>query len=583
MSSSVEQIKERLSIVDVVGSYINLERSGINYRARCPFHSERTPSFFVSPTRNSYYCFGCGAKGDIFSFVQQFEGLDFKGALYALAEQAGVEVKSEDPEKRDERDKLYSVLEAACIFFQNQLKENKEVLGYLKNRGISNTSVEKWRLGFAPAEWGALYEHLSGQGFSREQILGAGLIKESKSGGKYYDTFRNRIMFPIADSAGRAVAFSGRLFEKPEEEEKEDKPPKYVNTPETVLYNKSNILYGLDKAKHSIRSHNFTIVVEGQMDLLMSHQTEFTNAVAISGTALTNDQLGRLNKLSGNVVVAFDADEAGISSAGRSALRGLLMGMDVKVAKLPYGSDPADLILENKENWRQAIRESSHIVDFYLSVIDSKGLDDRKYRLEVSRQALPFVAAIQSKIDQSHFVSRVASKLHVDEQIIYEELREISLEKLAENSELSASMREGAMQENTKEAQNEASSRKELIERKLFGIILWQESTQEPRLDTNNLRERLYEFQDELDIDIEKLEGKDKEELIYEAEYSYGDNDNLSEEIEEFFKFLKKEVVRSRFNRKLLELKQAEYRGDEEEAEKLRRECQNISEEMTNL
>lgn len=566
MSSPTHQIKERLSIVDVVGSYIKLERAGANYRARCPFHSERTPSFFVSPERNSYYCFGCGAKGDIFSFVQQFEGLDFKGALYALADKAGVEIKPEDPKKKDEREKLYSILEAASIFFQNQLQEREEAINYLSKRGIKTQTIQKWRLGYALDEWRKLLEHLTSQGFSQEEALNAGLVKQSND--RTYDVFRGRVMFPIADSAGRIVAFSGRDIK----EKENSRVPKYINTPETLLFNKSRVLYGFDKAKHSIRSYNFAIVVEGQTDLLMVHQTEFTNTVALSGTALTNYQLDMIKRLSPNLLLALDADEAGISSAGKSAMRALSIGMDVKVADLPEGKDPADLVLSDKENWRNAIRNAFHIVDFHLALLERKGLDDRKFRLAVSKNILPYISIMPNKIDQSHFISRIASRLNLGEDIIREEVAKISPDEHLEGLDLEKSGEESPAGEEV-----HTRSREELIERQLSGIVLWQESLREPWIDTAWVRGELER------IGQIEIEGGDSEELIFEAERFYSESQSLEKEVASLIFSLEKEKTEKEFGEVLRELKQAEQEGTEERAQELREKCQKISERINNL
>jgi len=292
-SSPTDQIKERLGIVDVVGAYLTLEKAGNNLKAKCPFHNEKTPSFFVSPSRNTFYCFGCGEKGDIFTFVERFEGLDFRGALKVLSEKAGVPITFESQTVRDERTRIYDVMKEAVSYFELTLKNEGKVKNYLSERGLTTGTVQRFQLGYAKSEWNALSDQLIKKGYSEKEIEKAGLIKLSDSERprdkntykeRYYDRFRGRIMFPIADASGRVIAFSGRLF--PEE----DGNAKYINSPETVLFNKSKVLYGYDKAKHTIRKANFSIVVEGQMDLLMSHQSGFPNTVALSGTALTLSQ-----------------------------------------------------------------------------------------------------------------------------------------------------------------------------------------------------------------------------------------------------------------------------------------------------
>src|SRR3989344_98088 len=266
-SHTVQQVKDKLSIVDVVSQYVKLERSGMNLRARCPFHNERTPSFFVSPDRGTYHCFGCDKGGDIFSFVQEIEGLDFKGALKVLADKAGVKIvySRGGKEQKDERGRLFELMEVATIFYSSRLTD--EAKKYLKERGIAEATVKTFRLGWAGDGWSDLADHLKEKKFSEIEMLDAGVVKRTERGG-VNDKFRNRITFPIADSAGRIVGFSGRIFG----EKASPEAPKHLNSPETPLFHKSRILYGFDKAKQHMRKLNFAVLVEGQMDLLASHQ-----------------------------------------------------------------------------------------------------------------------------------------------------------------------------------------------------------------------------------------------------------------------------------------------------------------------
>src|SRR3989344_4408177 len=363
MSSPVQKIKEKLSIEDVVSSYIKLDKAGVNLKAKCPFHNEKTPSFFVSPDRCTYYCFGCGASGDIFSFVENFEGLDFKGAL-----------------------KMLAVREAATLRFIDNLSHQREAMEYLKSRGLAEQSVKEFRIGFAKEEWRDLYDYLKKKGFSDSEIEKAGLTKKSEKGsssGGFYDRFRNRIIFPISDSGGRVIAFSGRIFKD------DGKSAKYLNSPETLIFKKSSVLYGLDKAKESIRKNNFSILVEGQMDLVLSHQAMFRNTVATSGTALSDTEvskenvvsnLGLIRRLSDNLVLAFDSDKAGMTATARAGKIALSLGMDVKVANLPEGSDPADLISrDGAPSWKEAIKNSKHLIEFLLNgALKDAGGDMRK-------------------------------------------------------------------------------------------------------------------------------------------------------------------------------------------------------------
>jgi len=316
MSSSVEQIKERLDIAAVVGSYVKLERAGGNFRARCPFHNEKTPSFMVSPDRGTFHCFGCNKGGDIFTFVEEIEGTDFHGALKILADKAGVVLTNEKPEQRDERERLFGILADSTLYYRKMLREDHEALEYLKKRGLKGETIDEFQIGFARDECHALSEYLHTKGYRDDEIEKTGMsLRSTKPGqeGRHYDRFRSRIMFPLCDSSGRVVGFTGRVF-------RSDDPAKYVNSPQTALYDKSKILFGLSLAKSAIREAGSAILVEGQMDLIMAHQSGTKNSVAVSGTALTGYHLEMLKRFADKLYFAFDSDDAGLAAAKKSAL-----------------------------------------------------------------------------------------------------------------------------------------------------------------------------------------------------------------------------------------------------------------------
>ncbi|MDP2651009.1 MAG: DNA primase [bacterium] len=420
MGDNVAAIKERLDIAEVLTPYLKLEKSGANYKARCPFHTEKTPSFYVSTSRQSYYCFGCGAKGDIFTFVQEMEGLDFRESLKHLAEKAGVELALEGGYNRhkEERDKLYAVLEEAASFFERGLAESKEAKDYIASRGVSEETIHEWRLGFVRDEWRLLYTHLTSLGFPKSDILKVGLAKtaEGKEDKGPYDVFRGRIIFPLFDSSGRVVAFSGRALAK-------DAQAKYLNSPDTSLWTKGELLYGLNKAKEDIRKKNYAVLVEGQIDLILSHQAGVHNTVASSGTAFTEVHLERLGKLSRRIVLAFDGDEAGENASMKSTILGLSLGMEVKIASLPQGSDPAAVIEKKPESWKDILRDSLPAIEHLLLKIMSAEKDDRKRGKLIEKKILPLIALLGSAIERSHFVSLVAKKTGIREEMIWEDLR----------------------------------------------------------------------------------------------------------------------------------------------------------------
>jgi DNA primase len=431
-SDTIAQIKERLSIVDVVSSYVELHQAGKNFKGKSPFTSEKTPSFYVSPDRGMYYCFSSSQGGDIFTFIEKMEGVDFKEALKILAQKAGVELVPEDPKKKSERDRLYEALEDATKFFEGYLDKNPEAKTYLEGRGVSAETIAKWRLGYAPGPdkygWRELKEYAEGKGYSKAELLKAGLIKGADAGKEPYDLFRDRIMFPIFDPQGKVVAYSGRILSKDSE------APKYVNSPETELFNKSEILYGYDKAKHGIRHFDFSLVVEGQFDVVLSHQAGYTNTVAVSGTALTPHHVMLLQRLSNRVVLALDADKAGIAAVKRAADVMLPRGMDIKVAQMIGGKDPADLIKDDVQHFRKIIGGAKPVIEYLLDILEAEKKDERNFKLRVREEILPVLIKISNKIDQDHFENIIADRLSTTKEAIHFEVvrfTELAQEKAA--------------------------------------------------------------------------------------------------------------------------------------------------------
>lgn len=422
MRGDVETIKERLDIAEVVGSYVKLEKAGQSYKGRCPFHNEKTPSFFVSPARQSYYCFGCGAKGDIFTFVEEQEGISFREALKSLAERAGVEIddRPEARESKSEKDRIHSVLELATQFFENQLKENPTARSYVEVRGISEATMKRWRLGYALPEWRSLYTHLIQLGFDKEILLKAGLVKpiENTKAKEPYDVFRDRIIFPIADASGEIIAFSGRALSK-------DTEPKYLNSPDTILWTKSETLHGLDKAKEKIRRQDYAILVEGQIDLLLSHQSGVENTVASSGTAFTSQHLERLKRLSKRIILAFDGDSAGQKAAEKATEQALALGLEVKIARLPEGKDPADMAKDSPESWKEILREAKPAVEHFLDNLLKEEKDPRKLGKLIETKLLPVIALLESSIEKSHFISLIAKRTGIKEDMLWDDLRRV--------------------------------------------------------------------------------------------------------------------------------------------------------------
>ena len=406
MSDTVQQVKDKLSIVDVILPYVKLMKAGRYYRGLSPFNKEKTPSFYVNPERGTYYCFSSSQGGDAFTFIEKMEGVDFKGALKILAEKAGVELvyekKGGDGGKTD---RLREAVARAESFFARNLDENGTAYQYAIGRGLTKETIAAWNLGFAPDSWRGLLEELSAAEFTIPELLAAGLIKEADGKpGTYYDRFRNRLMFPIKDGAGRTVAFTGRALSP-------DDQAKYLNSPETELFKKSQVLFGMDRSKDAIRTRGFALLVEGQFDLILLHQIGFTNTIALSGTALSTEHLALIKRYADNLMLALDSDRAGLAASAKNAHAALRSGMRVKAVRMPLGKDPADLAKDTPQDFVRRVSEAEPIVDFFLSVLSASEADQHRLVIAVERVVLPLVSAMKSPMEREHFISIVARHL----------------------------------------------------------------------------------------------------------------------------------------------------------------------------
>ena len=473
---NVKQIKERLDIVEVVSSYLKLEKTGINLRACCPFHHESKPSFFVSPARQSFRCFGCSKGGDIFTFVQEIEGLEFADALRILAQKAGVELQQykTNPELQTKKQRLSEVLEIACLFFEKQLEQTKVgnlALDYLKQRGLTDLTIKKFRLGFSPipqdSNWRVLSDFLVSRGYQREEVVESGLAITSEKAKTPYDRFRGRVMFPVFDLNSQVVGFGGRVFENPNLP-KQEEIAKYINIQNTPLYDKSRILYGLNFAKLAIRQKDFVILTEGYTDVIMSHQHGFENTIAVSGTALTPYHLQIIKRYTNNILTAFDMDKAGGMATKRSIELAQAAGFEVKVITMQQEKDPADILKENPKEWQKEIDTAKDIMDFYfqdaLIKNDEKTAQGKK---NIADTLLREIKKIPSSILQSHFLRKLAQLLRVSEEAVEAEFRKIIPPK-GEGSFLSNQTNVPEIKPN----KPVIKSRKQMIEEKALALVI---------------------------------------------------------------------------------------------------------------
>ncbi len=437
--SVIDEIKQRLDIVQIVSAYVALQKSGRNYRALCPFHTEKNPSFFVFPDRQSWHCFGsCNTGGDIFSFIMRREGVDFSQALKLLADKAGINLTVPSSYSRQdvrEEEKILKINEAAANYYHNLLLNTgagETARRYLTQRGLSIESIKNFQLGFAPEGWETLKNHLIETGYNETDLLLAGLLVEQEN--KHtYDRFRNRLIFPIRDAGGKLVGFGARALD--------DSPPKYLNSPQTAVFDKSSILYGIDQAKNAIRHSDQAIIVEGYMDVIIAHQYGWQNVVASMGTSITEKQLLTLKNLTRNLVFALDADTAGTEAIFRGgelvdkvipflpSIYGWVKYEDaykaeVKAMLLPQDKDPDEVIKEDPDLWHQLIESARPIIEFIIDAIVTKvNLESATEKSLAVEKLTPLLLEIKDPVRHAHYVERLAHHLKIDPRVLEDTIR----------------------------------------------------------------------------------------------------------------------------------------------------------------
>jgi|GEM_PF-448485 len=552
MSSSVDTIKEKISLVEVIGSYVKLDPIGGNMKGRCPFHSEKTASFFVSPARNTYHCFGCNRGGDVFQFIQDIEGVTFKEALVQLAERAGITLEKHAPEANKkiiiENNRLSALLEHATIFFQQQFKEYPDAYHYIKERGLIKDSIQKFRIGFAPPAWKSVSHVLEQSGYTYEEMNQVGLVIQGNRG--WYDRFRSRVMFPIMDTQGRVVGFSGRFIEVPGSDIKQA-DAKYVNSPEGILYHKSKILYGYHEAKHAMRIDEHCVIVEGQMDLVMSHQSGVRSAVALSGTALTRDQITLIRRFTDTVVIALDADSAGQKASNRSILLALEEGCEVKVVVLDPGNDPADIVKKDPQSWRTAVDTAPRFINVVINNLESIS-DEKKRFTEARNLVYPLIRFLGGALEKDRAFRHVSRVLGVSDTAVREDIQ--SWEKT-----YTPQITKIEPQQNLKEP----PSRRVSLQKRFLGAVLWLERFQS---DTAKKYKEAYDVlvskKGSFDILQKDLAPMLSDSFMF-AEMTYTE-EKISfalDDIQAFLLALELDIIEAEFTKTLTEMREAEKYG----------------------
>lgn len=427
MSQEIDAIKSKLNIIDLIGEYVRLQKAGNNWKACCPFHNEKTPSFSVSEDKQVWHCFGCGKGGDAFGFLMEIEGLNFREALENLAQRTGVELpkyQANETLSVQEKNKVWDILELATRFYEKQLwdsNQGKIILNYLTNRGLSYETIRDFRLGYAPDGWRNVVQFLLNKGYLAKEILDTGLIIQkdevSSAVENYYDRFRNRIMFPIANPTGKIIGYSARIIPGGDESQ-----AKYINTPETDIYHKSSVLYGIDKAKNSIKEKDWILLVEGNMDVAASNQAGIKNTVAISGTALTIEQLNIIKRYTRNIKMFFDMDEAGQKAARRSAQLAFEKEFSVFVVTITEGKDAADAAKNNVNKFIQSIENSISAMEYFIGESfknrDKNKIEDKK---KIIDDLADLINSFTNKVEKEYWIREISNRLNITERILIDE------------------------------------------------------------------------------------------------------------------------------------------------------------------
>jgi DNA primase len=420
-SGIAAEIKSKLPVIDLVGETVALKRAGSVYKGLCPFHVEKTPSFIVTPDRESWRCFGCGEGGDIFTFLMRRDGIDFREALSRLAEKAGVELSAQTAKEDRHRRRLREALEAANAWYREvllQAPQAERARAYLDERGLIAETLERFGIGYAPTSWDALTRRLIGRGFTNDELIAAGLASPSSRGG-VIDKFRGRIIIPIRDASGRPVGLGGRIMPGAE-------GPKYLNSPAGPLFDKSRTLYGLDLAKAAIRREKLTVIVEGYTDVMAAHQAGFANVVASLGTALTRGQIELATRYADGIALAYDVDLAGEAATQRGLLEEL--GPDqsvskVRVVRIPAGKDPDELIRNDPGAWRTAVADAKPVIDYFMERTAAEvDLDSITGKRELTGRALALLKRVGDPVERSLYLQRLARLVNVEEKVLLEAL-----------------------------------------------------------------------------------------------------------------------------------------------------------------
>jgi DNA primase len=460
---NIDEIKQKIDIVSLISEYLSLKKTGRNFKTCCPFHTEKSPSFVVSPERQIWHCFGCNLGGDIFEFIEKIENIEFPEALRILSQKAGVKLEQihYDSAGFKNKERLFQINHLASEYYHYLLLNHpsgKKALEYILGRGIKHKSLELFRIGYSPNSWEGVSKYLIKKGFGVDELETAGLIIRDPKRKSYYDRFRGRLIFTLKDHRGNVLGFAGRKVPK---EGVEDKEAKYINSPETPIYIKGSVLYGLDLTKEAIRREGFAIVVEGEIDAISSFQIGISNIVAIKGSALTEGQLVLLKRYCDSLYLSLDADLAGDLAVRRGIELAEKLGFSLKVVQLMEGKDPNECIVRNPQNWHLSLKNAIPIYDFYLrSAFKKYDKEDADGKKKITQELLPIFAKIENLVVKDHYLKLLAREISVNIEILLQEEKRIKREDKFPQSTTN------------KQATRDTRDRREVLEENLIGMFL---------------------------------------------------------------------------------------------------------------
>lgn len=595
MDSQVDEIKNRLDIADIVSEYIKLNQVGGNFRALCPFHSEKSPSFMVSRDKQIWHCFGCGEGGDVFSFVMKIEGVEFPEALRILANKAGVQLQKQDPALFNQKTKLLDLLSLATKFYHKILVESPKAqkpLNYLLGRGLSKETIEEFQIGYAPESWDVTKRFLEQKGYRENDIFLAGLLSKKEGGRGLYDRFRDRIMFPIRDVHSNIVGFTGRAMK-----DTSDVGGKYVNTPQSIVFDKGRLVFNLDKAKNEIRQKGFAIVVEGQMDVISVYQAGIKNVVASSGTALTQDQVRLLKRYSPSLYLCFDMDQAGQTAAKKGIGLALSMEMNLKIIVIPEGKgkDPDECVKNYPLVWADAVENALPLIDYFIQKAKKDyNLKDATQKAKAINGVLEILAKINDPVEQISWLQKISNQLEAPEDILRERLK--VYKKKNPNKPINTDLKMGII------------DKKLILSERVLALILKYgpglpyviENLSTEAIKTEDLRELYKELvsyytierKPEINIDdfLRKLDKNHKlktlaETLMLMAEKEFLDFEekDLQSEARITVLLLMQDYLSDHLKNLEQDIKQAEKNNNKEQADKLLKEFGKLSMQLKNL